>query len=101
MLTGGYIAATWLTRFHAVALTVATGDLSGSHEADSRFARHMDIHKVRLNKDGKVIVAKGKTVEYQAPISIQDFAFGHSASLNLQGTAKVSWEQVVYLARFI
>ncbi|GMH42923.1 hypothetical protein BSKO_10845 [Bryopsis sp. KO-2023] len=70
------------------ALSLDTLDLSGTRETDTRFAKHMDIHKLRLDPSGKRIKIKGKNAEYQAPVSIEDFAFGHTQSLNLEGTAE-------------
>lgn len=72
-----------------LAISVDNGDLSGTHETDTRFARHLDIHKIRLDSFGHIIMGNGKRKEYMAPISIEDYAFGHVAATDLKGTLKV------------
>lgn len=66
-----------------------TGDLSGTRETDTRFAKHLDIHKIRLDSSGHMIVGKGKRKEYMTPISIGEYAFGHAATADVKATLKV------------
>ena len=65
----------------STAVNLDTMDLSGTQESDDKFAKHMEVHKIRLGSDGRRLEGK----EYYTPESKSDAVF------NLVETAQVQY----------
>eukprot|EP00955_Chlamydomonas_euryale_P084982 364035-Chlamydomonas_euryale.AAC.5 len=83
-------AAVTTCNSHTVLLSVDVLDVSGTAEGDANHAKGMNIHKFRIDADGKRI---GKA-EYHTPQSqyvVPDGMGGHMMNVNIQEALKVSF----------